>query len=151
MSCLVNGLFIYIWVVLITEPDFWKKFLIWRYSQKGLQISPKSDTLIFFSKTALTIFLVFGLTLVLNMISNLTETYFSEKFAIWIYLTSKMSKKISQIEVFGHFLDFPTLVFLDFAYNDRWAWYLLVFLQFTGPVNGFSFYMSLICTVKLMK
>ena len=33
-----------------TEPDFWKKFLIWRYSLKGLQISPKSDILIFFSK-----------------------------------------------------------------------------------------------------
>ena len=37
----------------VTEPDFWKKFLIWRYSRKSLQISPKSDTLIFFSKTAL--------------------------------------------------------------------------------------------------
>ena len=40
----------------VTEPDFWKKFVIWRYSRKGLQISPKSDTLIFFSKTALKIF-----------------------------------------------------------------------------------------------
>ena len=50
----------------VTEPDFWKKLLIWRYSRKGLQISPKSDTLIFFSKTALTIFLVFGLKLVLK-------------------------------------------------------------------------------------
>ena len=26
----------------VTEPDFWKKFLIWRYLRKGLQISPKS-------------------------------------------------------------------------------------------------------------
>ena len=76
----------------VTEPDFWKKFLIWRYSRKGLQISPKSDTLIFFSKTALTIFLVFGLKLVLNMTFNLNETYFSEKFAIWRYLASKSSK-----------------------------------------------------------
>ena len=31
----------------VTEPDFRKKFLIWRYSQRGLQISPKSDTNIF--------------------------------------------------------------------------------------------------------
>ena len=31
----------------VIEPEFWKKFLIWRYSQKGLQISPKSDTLIY--------------------------------------------------------------------------------------------------------
>ena len=76
----------------VTEPDFWKKFLIWRYSRKGLQISPKSDTLIFFSKTALTIFLVFGLKLVLNMTFSLNETYFSEKFAIWRYLTSKLCK-----------------------------------------------------------
>ena len=45
----------------VAEPDFWKKFLIWRYSWKGFQISPKSDTLIFFSKTVGTIFLVFGL------------------------------------------------------------------------------------------
>ena len=26
-----------------TEPDIWKKFLIWRYSRKRLQSSPKSD------------------------------------------------------------------------------------------------------------
>ena len=76
----------------VTEPDFWKKFLIWRYSRKGLQISPKSDTFIFFSKTALMIFLVFGLKLVLNMTLNLNETYFSEQFAISRYLTSKLSK-----------------------------------------------------------
>ena len=51
----------------VTEPEFWKEFLIWRYSQKGLQISPKSDTLIFFSKTAVTIFLVFGLQFEWNL------------------------------------------------------------------------------------
>ena len=77
----------------VTEPDFWKKILIWRiYSQKSLQISPKSDTLIFFSKAAKTIFLVFGLKLVLNMTFNLNKTYFPGKFAIWRYLTSKSSK-----------------------------------------------------------
>ena len=43
----------------VTEPDFWKKLLIWRYLRKGLQVSPKSDTLIFFSKTALTTFFCF--------------------------------------------------------------------------------------------
>ena len=31
----------------VTQPDFWKKFLIWRYSRKGLQISPKLNTDIF--------------------------------------------------------------------------------------------------------
>ena len=45
--------------------------------------------------------------------------------------------KIAQIEVFGHFLNFASLVFLDFAHNDRWALYPVVFLQFAGPVNVF--------------
>ena len=30
-------------------------------------------------------------------------------------------QKIVQIEVFDHFLDFASLVFLDFEHNDRWA------------------------------
>ena len=77
----------------VTEPDFWKKILICRYSRKHLQISPKSETFIFFSKTALMIFfLIFGLKLVLNMTFNVNESSFSGKFAIWIYLTSKSSK-----------------------------------------------------------
>ena len=58
------------------------------------------------------IFLVFGLKLVLNMTFNLNETCFSEKFGIWRYLTSK-SSKIAQIEGFGHFLDFASLVFFN--------------------------------------
>ena len=48
----------------------------------------QNQTLIFFSKMALTIFLVFGLKLVLNMTFNLNETY----FAIWRYFTLKLSK-----------------------------------------------------------
>ena len=45
----------------VTEPEFWKKkLLISRYSRIGLQISQKSEILIFFSKTALTIFFGFG-------------------------------------------------------------------------------------------
>ena len=32
-----------------------------------------------------------------------------------------VKKKIAQIEVFGHFLDFALLVFLDLQHNDRWA------------------------------
>ena len=75
----------------VTELDIWTKLLVWRYLRKGLQISPKSDTFIFFSKAALTIFLIFRLKLVLNMTFNSNEIYFSEKFAIWRYLTSKLS------------------------------------------------------------
>ena len=48
-------------------------------------------------------------------------------------------QKIAQIEVFGHFLDLTSLVFLDFSHNDSWAWCLAVFLQFAGPVNVFLF------------
>ena len=54
------------------------------------------------------------------MTFNLNETYSSEKFGIWRYLTSK-SSKIAQIEIFGQFLDFASLGFIDFAHNDRWA------------------------------
>ena len=104
----------------VIEPNFREKFLIWRYSRKGLQISPKLDTLIFFSKTAVTAFLVLGLKLVLNMTFNLNETYFSEKFSIWRYLTLKLSKNCPNWG-FDHFLHFASLVFLDFAHNDRWA------------------------------
>ena len=75
-----------------TEPDFRKIILIWRYSRKSLQISPKSDTVIFFSKMALTIILVFDLKLVLNITLNLNKTYFSEKFAISRYMASISSK-----------------------------------------------------------
>ena len=75
----------------VTGPYFWENFLIWRYSRNSIQISPKSDTSIFFSKTTLTIFLVFGLKLVLNKTLNLNETYFSEKYALWRYLNSKSS------------------------------------------------------------
>ena len=45
--------------------------------------------------------------------------------------------KNSQIEVFGHFHHFASLVFLDFVHNDTLGWCLVVFLQFIGPVNVF--------------
>ena len=95
------------------------KSLFWRYLRKCLQISPKSDTFIFFSKTARKIFFVFGLNLVLNMTCNENETYVSEKFAIWRYLTSKSSNfglvsKLSNSETadpFFFWFSSPKLVF----------------------------------------
>ena len=125
----------------VTEPDFWKKFLIWRYSQKGLQISPKSHTLIFFSKTALKIVCVFGLKLVpnsLKLVSIWLKPIFQKNLQFG-YIWPWNRQKNTQMEFFGHFLDFTSLVFLDFAYNDRWAWCLVVFLQFAGPFNVFLF------------
>ena len=87
----------------VTEPDFWKRFLICKYSRKNLQISPKSDILILFSKTAVIVFLVFDLKLVLNMTFTLNETYFSEKFAIWTYLTLKLSTKFPKLRFLAIF------------------------------------------------
>ena len=108
-----------------------KKIFIWRYSQKSLQISPKSDTLIFFSKTALTIFLVFGLKLVLNMTFNLNKTYFSEKSAIWRYLTSKSLKLV----VFRQFAGPVSVLFnIKFFHFSLWRQYL----QFTCTKQLFS-------------
>ena len=93
-----------------TESDFSKKLLIWRHSPKRLQINPKSDTLVFFSKTALTTFLVFGLKLALNITFNLNETFLE-----------------------------------SLLFGDIWLWNrqnLVVFLQFTCPVNLFLFWIS---------
>ena len=47
--------------------------------EKISKLAQKKDTFIFFSKTALMIFLVFGVKLVLNMTFNLNETFFPEK------------------------------------------------------------------------
>ena len=66
---------------------------------------------------------------------------------IWMrYLTLKYLKEIFELEIvkklpklrfFGHFLDFASLVYFDFTLNDRWVWCLVVFFQFTSPVNVF--------------
>ena len=123
----------------VTKPDYWKKFLIWRYSRKSLQISPKSDTLIFFSKMALMIFFGFwseyDLVLSTNIIPSIWMKLIFQKNLQFGDIWPRNRQKIAQIEVFGHFLYFTSLVFLAFAHNDRWAWCLIVFLQFAGPVN----------------
>ena len=62
---------------------------------------------------AQTIFLVFALKLVINKNFNLNETYFSEKLQFGD-IGPRNPQKIAQIEFFGHFLDFASLVFLDF-------------------------------------
>ena len=35
-----------------------------------------------------------------------------------------LGPNLPKFEVFGHFLEFESLDFLDFAYYDRQAWYL---------------------------
>ena len=36
----------------------------------------------------------------------------------------KLGPNLPKFEVFGHFLEFESLDFLDFAYYDRQVWYL---------------------------
>ena len=36
----------------------------------------------------------------------------------------KLGPNLPKFEVFGHFLEFESLDFLDFAYYERQAWYL---------------------------
>ena len=44
---------------------------------------------------------------------------------------------------FWPFSRFCTISFLDFGHNDWCAWYLVVFLQFTGPVNVFLLFFNM--------
>ena len=37
---------------------------------------------------------------------------------------AKNGQNLAQNEVFGHFLEIASLVFSNFAYDDRQAWYL---------------------------
>ena len=75
----------------VTMPDYWKKFLIWRYSRKSLQISPKSDTLIFFSKMALIIF--FGFWSEYDLVLS---TKYDLQFEWNLFF-----RKICNLEIFG--------------------------------------------------
>ena len=69
------------------------------------------------------------------MTFHLNETYFTEKLAIWRYLTSKLSKKCPKWGLcFWSFLRLCVL---------RWAWCLFVFLRFDVPVNVFLFRVGL--------
>ena len=83
----------------VTKLDFWKKFLIWRYSRKGLQISIGwligslvDDTV--FSETALRIFLIFCMKLGDYKGRKVAEPDIWEKFLIWRY-----SRKGLQISI----------------------------------------------------
>ena len=102
-----------------------KKILDLEMFAKRSPSQPKNQTLIFFSKTALKIFLVFGLKLELNMTFNLNETYFFGKICNLEIFDLEITKKLAKLRflaifsTLGYF--FATLVFLDFAPDDKWA------------------------------
>ena len=49
---------------------------------------------------------------------------FARKFIRAKIYTNKVDPNLPKFEVFGHFLEFESLNFLDFAYYDRQARYL---------------------------
>ena len=76
----------------VTDPDFWKKFLSWRYSRKGFQISPKWDTDIFL-KNGSNDFFCFWPEISTKCDIQFQWNLFFTRLAIWRYLTSKPLKK----------------------------------------------------------
>ena len=122
----------------VTEPDFWKKFLIWRNSRKGLQISPKSDTDIFLKNGSNDFFGFWSevsTTYVLHIQTKIEWNLFFKKICNLEIFDLEIVKKLPKLRFLAIF---STLVFLDFAHNDRWVC-LVVFLQFAGSVNVFVF------------
>ena len=75
----------------VTEPHFWKNFLVWIYSRKRLQISPKSHTDIFL-KNGSDNFFGFWPKFSTKYDLQFEWNLFFKKFAIWSYLTSQSSK-----------------------------------------------------------
>ena len=76
----------------VTEPGFWKKFLIWRYLQKGHQISPKSDIILVFLKNGSNDFFGFWPEVSTKYDLQFKWNLFFRKIAIWRYLTLKSSE-----------------------------------------------------------
>ena len=70
---------------------------------KSSLIQPKSDILIFFSKTALTIFQVFGLNLVLNMTFNLKKPIAQKKICNLEIFELETIKKLPKLRFLAIF------------------------------------------------
>ena len=119
----------------VTVPNFWKKILDLEIFAKSRSKLAQNQTLWYLSQKRLKRFFWFWP----EIWPSIWIKPIFEKNLQFGDIWPRNRKKIVQIEVFGHFLDFATLVFLDFAHNDRWAWCLVVFLQFGGPVNVFLF------------
>ena len=66
-------------------------------------------------------FFFFYLMLVLNMTFNLNETYFHKNLQFG-HFWPQNCQKIAQIVVYGYFMDFVSLVFLDFAIDGLDVW-----------------------------
>ena len=101
----------------VTGPNCLEKFMIWRYLWQCLQISPKSDTLILFSKAALRIFLIFGLKFTKYDLQFEWNLFFRKISYLEIF-DIEIVKKLPKLRFLAIFFD--SLVFPDFAHNDWW-------------------------------
>ena len=81
----------------------------------------QNQTLIFLSKSALTIFFGFWPEVSTKYDLQFERNLFFRKNLQFGDIWPRNRQNISQIEVFGHFLDFAILVFPDFPHNDKWA------------------------------
>ena len=89
----------------VTEPDFSKKILDLEIP-KSLQISPKSDTLIFFLKNGSNDIFGFRLEVSTKDDRQFEWNLFFRKICNFEIFDLEIVKKIAQSKVFGHFLDF---------------------------------------------
>ena len=124
---------LFCWLVgkAVFSETAWRIFLIFWISQLGIEEKNSwfgdicenvsklaQNQTLFFSKLALTIFWVFGLKIVLNITFYLNETYFWEKFAIWRYLTPKLS-------TFGCFLTIRSSSQCILDHNKIWVFIMI--------------------------
>ena len=100
----------------VTELDFWKKFLIWRYSQ--------NQTLWYFSQIG---FYWFGFWPEISTEYDLQfewNLFFRKICSLEIFdleTVQKLPKLRFLVIASLVFIDFAPLVLLDFEHNDRWA------------------------------
>ena len=100
----------------VSETDFWKKFLIWIYSQKGLQISPKSDT---FLKNGSNNLFWFLPEVTIKCDLQFEWNLFLRKncdFEIFDLEIVKMLPKLKLLAIFS-----TLYFFFYFPHNDRWC------------------------------
>ena len=71
----------------VTEPDFWKKFLIWRYSRKGFQIWPEIRHFDIFLKNGSNNFFLFWPEVSTKYNLQFEWNLFLRKIFSWRYLT----------------------------------------------------------------
>ena len=95
----------------VSEPDFWKKFLIWRYSRKGIQITPKSETDIFL-KNGSSSFFGFWPEVSTKYDLQFAWNLFFRKICSLEIFDLEIVKKLAKLRFLAIFLTLPLLLSL---------------------------------------